>query len=551
MRQRHEARPDWADPDFGFGAGNGRSVAFCRRFLMLVGLVFASAGCMASEAPNAPFEVKLQLDLRADGRPVERRLLGNNLQWIDRGDELLLADSLDFNPDMLKLVQELHPTVLRYPGGSLADVYRWKNGVGALAERKENERFYDRHRQVVAFGTDEFLSLCARLHAEPLITVNVPSGTPEEAAEWVRYVNDREKKDGVTGTQLPKVRFWEIGNEPYLKDDRPDLALTPVAYAKKANSFIMSMKKVDPKIQVGIPLRNDRLGDLPATPLQGYATTVLETLETKPDFVCLHDAYLPFVMGGAVDEDDLYPAMMAASEVVARDLSVTRELLGRRFTGERPKIAITEYNALVTVQQKSTDAYLASQAGALYLADLIRMLSEQPDVMMANYWSMTGNWHFGAISNRGERRPAYFTLLALERILRGRLVPARVEGPTFSSPAVGFALAQSNIPLVTTIATREDGRVRLLLINKSRKGQARVTIRATWPDGGKREFARSHVRQLVATSEFSTKVNPPNGWVEKVAAGVRLPWEVTLPAASLTWIEWELEPEDRESGADA
>src|SRR5262249_37900203 len=50
---------------------------------------------------------------------VNRLLLGGNVQWIDRGDGLLNTDGSGFDPEMIKLVEDLAPTVIRYPGGSL------------------------------------------------------------------------------------------------------------------------------------------------------------------------------------------------------------------------------------------------------------------------------------------------------------------------------------------------------------------------------------------------------------------------------------------------
>src|SRR5207253_8041946 len=56
------------------------------------------------------------------------------------------------------------------------------------------------------FGTDEFLRFCELIGARPQIALNLGSGTTEEAAGWVKYVN--EHWDEHTGGVL-----WELGNE--------------------------------------------------------------------------------------------------------------------------------------------------------------------------------------------------------------------------------------------------------------------------------------------------------------------------------------------------
>ena len=38
-------------------------------------------------------------------------------------------------------------------------------------------------------GTDEFVSLARRMGWQPMLTVNLGTGTPEEARNWVEYCN--------------------------------------------------------------------------------------------------------------------------------------------------------------------------------------------------------------------------------------------------------------------------------------------------------------------------------------------------------------------------
>ena len=39
------------------------------------------------------------------------------------------------------------------------------------------------------FGTDEFIALCRTMGWTPMLTVNLGTGTPEEARDWVEYCN--------------------------------------------------------------------------------------------------------------------------------------------------------------------------------------------------------------------------------------------------------------------------------------------------------------------------------------------------------------------------
>src|SRR5205823_5281136 len=198
---------------------------------------------------------------------------------------------------------------------------------------------------------------------------------------------------------------------------------------------------------MGIPLRSDRIGTTPATPLQGFNDKVLATVNEPYDFVAVHDAYLPVILNPnrSVSDENLFRASMAGSRIVEQDLEFTRSLLRKYQPGKRIPIAITEYNALYTFGGGKA-MHPATLGGALVAADLLLMFARQDDLLMADYWSLTGDGPFGAVSNRREIRPSYQVLLAAERVLRGQLVPAQVSCPTFDSPEVGIVTALKGTP---------------------------------------------------------------------------------------------------------
>ena len=102
-------------------------------------------------------------------------------------------------------------------------------------------------------GTDEFIRLCKKLGAEPYITVNVGTGTPQEAARWVEYCNGGPKTEmgrlrAKNGHAQPYgVKYWNIGNEEYL----PTLGGTDGRqYSRNFNLFAKAMRAVDPTIKL-------------------------------------------------------------------------------------------------------------------------------------------------------------------------------------------------------------------------------------------------------------------------------------------------------------
>jgi hypothetical protein len=109
--------------------------------------------------------------------PVNRNLLGQNTIAQDNAGYLLEPDSTvwktDPNPDFLSPAVALAPAVLRYPSGE-ADNYYWTQGVGPA--RGTCVGVYNNQTYTVYFGTDEFLALCQKTNAQPMVTVNIYHG---------------------------------------------------------------------------------------------------------------------------------------------------------------------------------------------------------------------------------------------------------------------------------------------------------------------------------------------------------------------------------------
>ena len=82
-----------------------------------------------------------------------------------------------FRPDLLEAVAALKPPVIRWPGGCFASPYRWKDAIGPQEKRRVTRRPMWDDLDVDSLGTDEFIALCRKVGAEPLIVVNI--GTPQ------------------------------------------------------------------------------------------------------------------------------------------------------------------------------------------------------------------------------------------------------------------------------------------------------------------------------------------------------------------------------------
>ncbi len=163
--------------------------------------------------------------------------------------------------ELIEQIRAINPSVIRYPGGCFADGYHWKDGIGPRQMRpmRRNRAWgilgksigpkEDNH-----FGTDEFLRFCEELGAEPQLTANVGSGTAQEAADWVEYVNG--SADSKWGAERAKnghaepynVKYWFLGNEifGFHEIGHQD----PPTYVNTIKQYAKAMKAVDPDIKI-------------------------------------------------------------------------------------------------------------------------------------------------------------------------------------------------------------------------------------------------------------------------------------------------------------
>lgn len=473
----------------------------------------------------------------AASQPLNRRVLGSNVQWVDNGDELLDTQG-ELRPGMLALVRQMAPTTLRYPGGLQSDAYRWERGIGPLAQRQTNEHAHNRVQQPTRMGTLEFLELCEACGAEPLLTVNLHTGSADEAARWVQAVNVTGMRSRRSGQRLPPVRDWELGNEPYLKpDERPDLVLPPAEFARRALAAAKAMRAVDPRIRLGLPVTVDQRRGLPVTAFPGFTKAVLPPLASSVDWLAAHLAYMPFSWRKPPSAEALYWAAMASAATVQTDLQALRtELAALRPGGPPWPLAITEYNALFTLGKGPTDDWIAAPVGALYLADLLRVLA-LAGIDMAHQWSLSGNWRFGAIHSDGHARPGQQVMALVSEALHGVAWPLRVEVDTVAVEALGLAAAQPALPLLEGLLCDDGTQLRLLLVHKdpARRATGRIELGRFGPAEAVRLSVLSS-DDLLATSDVPGLMQRSDSQPAVPAAGQAI--DIELPPGSVALLSW-------------
>ncbi|HTQ63555.1 MAG TPA: alpha-L-arabinofuranosidase C-terminal domain-containing protein [Puia sp.] len=140
--------------------------------------------------------------------------------WVDSALSVPKKDRIRL--DIVEALKKINLPLLRWPGGCFADEYHWRDGIGPANMRpKRVNTNWGMVTEDNSFGTHEFLELCDLIGCEPYIAGNVGTGTPQEMANWIEYLNfqgkselsDLRKQNG--HEKAYQVSFWGVGNESW------------------------------------------------------------------------------------------------------------------------------------------------------------------------------------------------------------------------------------------------------------------------------------------------------------------------------------------------
>ena len=157
-------------------------------------------------------------------------------------------------PDLVKAIGDLKPAFIRWPGGSFASTYWWKDGIGPQVARTYHPNvIWGGYSDYYGFGTDEFLEFCRQLNTEPMIVLRATNTSPQQveyAMDWAHYLvdpatTDWGKRRAANGHPAPyEIKFFQIDNEPM------NHGLTPDQYAAIVNVFGSRLRKIAPRAKI-------------------------------------------------------------------------------------------------------------------------------------------------------------------------------------------------------------------------------------------------------------------------------------------------------------
>lgn len=166
--------------------------------------------------------------------------------WV--GKSSAIPNIRGFRRDLIEKLRAIKPAVLRWPGGCFAEVYDWRDGIGADRPVRRNWwQYKDGRRECNEVGTHEFIDLCELIGAKPYFAANLTSLSPMHVRNWMDYclsprgsttlALEREKNGRAEPFDIP---FWGVGNENWCGGGN----MRPEYYADECRKYAEVMHNV-------------------------------------------------------------------------------------------------------------------------------------------------------------------------------------------------------------------------------------------------------------------------------------------------------------------
>src|SRR5688500_12477172 len=420
--------------------------------------------------------------------------------------------------DVFGKIQALKPAFIRWPGGNVAQDYRWLWGIGPRDERFTWANLsWKNEPEPSDFGTDEFILFSRAVGAEPSITVNVEGrgGTVEEAAAWVEYCNGPVSSEygarrAANGHPQPfGVKYWEIGNEIWGNWVRGHSDAE--TYARNYLRYAKAMRAIDPSIKLIAVGDND----------MNWNQVVLRTAGKQIDSLAVHPYYGRREMAG--DALNLMARPLSFERFYRQLEQTTRELV----PGRKIKLAINEWGLDLSTQQQY------SLESALYAARLMNVFERSGEIVeMSAVSDLVNGWPGGII--QANRHGVFVSPIYLVNRLynehRGNeRLAVTVNGPTFDSSREG-----RNVPYLDVVVNRAASRIFIKAVNTHRTASITTTINVQGVSLGQRaEVKTVSALSLKSFNDFS---QPDAVSIKQTTSPVRRPFVLTLPKHSVTVI---------------
>lgn len=386
-------------------------------------------------------------------REVPRELFGFNHNWIH--SERLVWDKSK-NQISSKFVNTLSglPMPLNRMSGSVSQVFHWKQAVGPLDDRDEQQLAANDKKAKKHFGPLEWIESTRAIDPEAKFSwvFNMKTENSSDHADLVEFLTGDGTTNPNEGTNWAKKRIqlgltepldgciWELGNE---LDYGKHQAMIVETYILKCKEIIKAIRAIEPKARIAVHATTAPWDSRKyfGRDWREWHQAVLRKLGDVIDFISFHPYYLGIATAGIEEYLD-----------VIRDDILT-------ITGnDRIKIYISEHavwpsKPIIPGKKWSANWYQThSLSGCLGTAQFLNRVLSRPEITTMAYHSLSdGPW---GLVYRGKNTGDIYTtgiysLFKLFFSMTGSvIVESTVTGKytDINSKALKFTVSASSTP---------------------------------------------------------------------------------------------------------
>jgi hypothetical protein len=377
-------------------------------------------------------------------------------------------------PVLMDHINSLQPHIIRFPGGSISDVFFWNQPantppadapaqlLAANGSASTPYYWFGKNSESWTLSVDSYYQLRQQTNSEGIIIINygyARYGTGPDpvaaaahlAADWVRYDNGRTK-------------YWEIGNENFgdweagyrintanNKDGQPEFASGQL-YGNHFKVFADSMRKaaqeINKTIRIGAVLYDQAPQSWMTPTTQQWNTGVLNASGTSPDFYIVHNYYTDYHTNA-----NAITILNTPTNVTGTMMNFIKQSLANAGRAEKP-IAMTEWN-IFSIGSKQQVSHINGLHGVMVVGEALKN-----KYGMTARWDLSNAWEDGndhGMFSKGDEpdgipkwtpRPAFYHLYFFKKQLGDRLVSSTSTLQDMLSYASSFTSGETAITLI-------------------------------------------------------------------------------------------------------
>jgi hypothetical protein len=426
---------------------------------------FAVPAFIDTALPNAEATITVNIDAGTIITKVPTSIFAQNANiWMTQ---------MITEPTLMANITNLHPNIIRFPGGSLSDVFFWNAQPGIpptdapakLIDANGNQidppYWYGKNNENWTMSVDNYYNMLQQTGSRGIITINygyARYGTTSNpvaaaahmAADWVRYDNGRTK-------------YWELGNENNgtweagyridhnnNKDGQPEI-ITGDLYGKHFNIFVDSMRaaanEIGKTIFIGSQLLEKQPESWQTSTDKTWNNGVLAQVNNSTDYYIIHSYFTPYQTNASADI-----ILNTAVDNTSRMMNFLKKTFTDAAAAMKP-VALTEWNITSQGSMQQVSLINGMHAAIIFGEALKNKYGLTARWDLANGWDNGNDMGLFNINEPGAVKwnptPAFYYMYYFQKMIGDRMLNSTINGSAeILSYASSFSSGEKGVILI-------------------------------------------------------------------------------------------------------